>query len=50
MSAGLHVDAIDLDDERVRKQERPDSKTVRGKERVREREERNGGMSASNFT
>lgn len=31
MSAGLHVDAIDLDDERVRKQERPDSKTVREK-------------------
>lgn len=32
MSAGLHVDAIDLDDERVRKQERPDSKTVRERE------------------
>lgn len=37
MSAGLHVDTINLDDKRVAKQERPDSKVER-KKREQERE------------
>lgn len=37
MSAGLHVDTINLHDKRVAKQERPDSKVER-KKREQERE------------